>query len=73
MEEYEVTYWAIKNTETGLYYRAKGKNRWGKYFNQVSIYRIKGMAQTFCEKINALNKPDERAIVVPVTISEVVD
>ena len=73
MEEYEVTYWAIKNTTTGLYYRAKGKNRWGKYFNQVSIYRIKGMAQTFCEKINALNKPDERAIVVPVTISEVAD
>ena len=70
MEENEVTYWAIRNTETGLYFRAKGKNRWGKYFNQVSIYRIKGMAQTFCEKINALNNPDEKAIVVPIKICE---
>lgn len=70
MEHEEVTYWAIKNTATGLYFRAKGKNRWGKHFNQVSIYRIKGMAQTFCEKINALNKEDERAIVVPVKIIE---
>ena len=73
MEENEVMYWAIKNTETGLYFRAKGKNRWGKHFNQVSIYRIKGMAQTFCEKINALNNPEERAIVVPINISELDD
>ena len=70
MEEKEITYWAIKNTQTGLFFRAKGKNRWGKYFNQVSVYRIKGMAQTFCEKINALDNPDERAIVVPVKIFE---
>lgn len=68
--EDEIMYWAIKNTETGLYFRAKGKNRWGKHFNQVSIYRIKGMAQTFCDKINELNRPDEKAIVVPVKISE---
>lgn len=73
MEENEVMYWAIKNTMSGLYYRAKGKNRWGKYFNQVSVYRIKGMAQTFCEKINELNNPDERAIVVPVKIFELDD
>jgi hypothetical protein len=66
----EITYWAIKNTVTGLYYRGKGTNRWGKHFNQVSIYRIRGMAQTFCEKINALNIGDERAIVVPITIAE---
>lgn len=66
----EVTYWAIKNTVTGLYFRGKGTNRWGKHFNQVSIYRIRGMAQTFCEKINALNISDERAIVVPVKIAE---
>lgn len=68
--ENEVTYWAIKNLETGLYFRGKGTNRWGKHFNQVSFYRIKGMADTFCEKINALNRSDERAVVVPVNISE---
>lgn len=73
MEHEEVLYWAIRNTETGLYFRAKGKNRWGKHFNQVSIYRIKGMAQTFCEKINALNNPEERAVVVPIKISELDD
>ena len=73
MENNEVMYWAIKNTETGLYYRAKGKNRWGKHFNQVSVYRIKGMAQTFCEKINECNIPEERAIVVPVKIFELDD
>ena len=66
----EIMYWAIKNTETGLYFRGKGKNRWGKYFNQVSIYRIKGMAESFCAKINELNRAGETAIVVPVKISE---
>ena len=70
MEHEEVTYWAIKNLVTGLYFRAKGKNRWGKHFNQVSIYRIKGMAQTFCEKINERNIPEEMAVVVPVKIVE---
>lgn len=72
MEE-EIMYWAIKNVVTGLYYRGKGTNRWGKHFNQVSVYRIKGMAQTFCEKINELNKPEERAVVVPVKIVELDD
>lgn len=68
--EDEILYWAIKNTENGLYFRGKGTNRWGKHFNQVSIYRIKGMAESFCEKINALNRSDEKAIVVPVQIAE---
>lgn len=70
MENEEVTYWAIKNLKTGLYYRAKGANRWGKYFNQVSFYRIRGMANTFCEKINDGKNADELAVVVPIKISE---
>lgn len=70
MEENEVTYWAIKNLKTGLYYRAKGTNRWGKYFNQVSFYRIRGMANTFCEKINECKNSDELAVVVPINIKE---
>lgn len=69
MEE-EVMYWAIKNLVTGLYYRGKGTNRWGKHFNQVSVYRIKGMADTFCEKINTLNRDGELAVVIPVKIVE---
>ena len=38
-------YYVIKNKETGNYFRGKGTNRWGKYFNQASIYRIKAMAE----------------------------
>lgn len=68
MEEY----WAIKNLKTGLYFRGKGTNRWGKHFNQVSIYRIKGMADSFCEKINALNRADEEAVVVSIKVIELV-
>lgn len=37
-------YYVIKNKETGEYYRGKGVNKWGKYYNQASIYRIKGTA-----------------------------
>ena len=70
MEENEVTYWAIKNLKTGLYYRAKGTNRWGKHSNQVSFYRIRGMANTFCEKINECKNSDELAVVVPINIKE---
>ena len=34
-------YYVIKDKNTGLYFRGKGVNRWGKYFNQASIYRGK--------------------------------
>lgn len=37
-------YYVIKNKETSEYYRGKGVNKWGKYYNQASIYRIKGTA-----------------------------
>jgi hypothetical protein len=65
-----MTYYVIKNPDTGLYFRGKGVNRWGKYFNQASIYRVKGTAEFSCKEINQRKHPDERAVVVPITITE---
>ena len=45
-------YYVIKDKNTGLYFRGKGVNRWGKYFNQASIYRVKGMAEHMIEEIS---------------------
>lgn len=66
----EVNYWVIKNPDTGLYFRGKGVNRWGKYFNQASIYRVKGTAEHSCKEINQYHHEGERAIVVPIMITE---
>lgn len=38
-------YYVLRNTETGMYFRGKGVNRWGKHFNQATIYRVKGTAE----------------------------
>lgn len=38
-------YYVLRDVNTGLYWRGKGENRWGKYFNQVSIYRSRGQAE----------------------------
>jgi hypothetical protein len=46
----ERNHYVIKNPDTGLYFRGKGTNRWGKYFNQASIYRVKGTAEFSCER-----------------------
>lgn len=40
-----MNYFVIKNKQTGEYYRGKGVNKWGKYFNQASIYRVRGSAE----------------------------
>jgi hypothetical protein len=66
----ERNYYVIKNPDTGLYFRGKGANRWGRYFNQASIYRIKGMAESSCRDINQYHRNGERAVVVPITIIE---
>jgi hypothetical protein len=66
----ERTYYVIKNPDTGLYFRGKGTNRWGKYFNQASIYRVKGTAEFSCKEINTYHRNGERAIVVPIEIIE---
>lgn len=60
-------YYVIKNKDTGLYFRGKGVNRWGKYFNQASIYRIKGTAE---HSVKEIAWHDEQAEVVPIQISE---
>lgn len=61
-------YYVIRNKDTGLYFRGKGVNRWGKYFNQASIYRIKGMAE---HSVKEVAWHDEQAEVVPIQILEV--
>lgn len=38
-------YYVIRNKETGFYFRGKGANRWGKYYNQASVYRMKAHAE----------------------------
>lgn len=38
-------YYVLRNQETGMYFRGKGGNRWGKNFNQATIYRAKGTAE----------------------------
>ena len=66
----EIMYWAIKNPETGLYFRGKGVNRWGQYFNQASIYRVHGTAEFSAKEINQFKRPGESAVVVPIRITE---
>ncbi len=66
----EIKYYVIKNPDTGLYFRGRGANRWGKYLNQASIYRVKGTADFSCKEINQYRRRGERAVVVPVKIIE---
>jgi hypothetical protein len=66
----DIQYYVIKNPDTGLYFRGKGVNRWGKYFNQASIYRIKGTAESSAREINERKRPGERAEVIPIKIVE---
>ena len=70
METKDMQYYVIKNKETGLYFRGKGVNRWGKYMNQASIYRIRGQADSSAREINERKKPAELAVVVPIKIIE---
>ena len=60
-------YYVVKNKNTDLYFRGKGANRWGKYFNQASIYRLKAMADNAVKEISCRG---EEAIVVPIEIIE---
>ena len=72
MEAQEIKYWVIKNPDTGLYYRGKGENRWGKYYNQASIFRIRGQVEESCRYINRYGRNGERAVIVEIKITEVV-
>lgn len=61
-------YYVIKNKDTGMYFRGKGVNRWGNYFNQASIYRIKGTAES---SLQDLLMRKENCEIVEIVITEV--
>ena len=44
-------YYVVRDKNTGLYFRGKGINRWGKYYNQASIYRVKANAENIMARI----------------------
>ena len=60
-------YYVLRNTETGMYFRGKGVNRWGKHFNQATIYRVKGTAEHSIKEV-AWN--GEKAELVRIKIVE---
>ena len=63
----EEEYYVLRNTETGMYFRGKGVNRWGKHFNQATIYRVKGTAEHIIKEV-ALH--GEKAELVRIKIVE---
>ena len=64
-------YYIIKDRNTGMYFRGKGVNRWGKYYNQASIYRIRGTAESTVRDIS--HHKGEDPIIVPIQIIELGD
>ena len=60
-------YYVVRDKNTGLYFRGKGVNRWGKYYNQASIYRIKANAEN---TIKEVSWKGEQAEIVPIQIVE---
>lgn len=61
-------YYVIRDKNTGLYFRGKGANRWGKYYNQATIYRVKGTAEHTIKSIAWTG--GEEAEVVQIQIVE---
>lgn len=62
-----MNYYVIKNKSTGEYYRGKGVNKWGKYFNQASIFRIKGQAEF---SLKELEQRGDNVEIIPIQIIE---
>ena len=60
-------YYVIRNKETGFYFRGKGANRWGKYHNQASVYRMKAHAE---KTLGCLLQYGEPVEIVPIQIVE---
>lgn len=52
-------YYVVRNKETGLYFRGKGENKWGKYYNQASVYRFKKHAENAVEEETRRGNPTE--------------
>jgi hypothetical protein len=63
-----MNYYVVKDLNTGLYFRGKGVNKWGKYFNQASIYRLKKNAEDSANWENLCRGAN--CIVVPIQIIE---
>lgn len=61
-------YYVIRDKNTGLYFRGKGVNRWGKHYNQATIYRVKGTAEHTIKEIAW--RGAEQAEIVPIRIVE---
>ena len=60
-------YYVVRDKNTGLYFRGKGVNRWGKHYNQASVYRIKAHAENTVKKVSWRR---EQAEVMPIQIIE---
>ena len=60
-------YYVVRDKNTGLYFRGKGVNRWGKHYNQASIYRVRKMAENTIKEVSWRG---EQAEVVPIQIIE---
>ena len=60
-------YYVVRDKNTGLYFRGKGVNKWGKYYNQATIYRIKANAEN---TVTEENRRGADAEVVPIQIIE---
>lgn len=60
-------YYVVRDKNTGLYFRGKGVNRWGKYYNQASIYRIKANAENTIKEVSWRG---EQAEIIPIQIVE---
>ena len=62
-----IKYYVIRNKSTGMYFRGKGENRWGRYYNQASIYRMKAHADNTFRWLSLRGEPVE---IVPIQILE---
>jgi hypothetical protein len=60
-------YYVIRDKNTGLYFRGKGANRWGKHYNQATIYRVKGTAE---HSVKEIAWRGEQAEIVQIQIIE---
>ena len=61
-------YFVIRDADTGMYWRGKGVNKWGQYYNQCSIFRIRGQAEASLREIQV--RDAKNAEIVSITIHE---
>lgn len=60
-------YYVIKNNNSGHYWRGRGANAWGQFFNQASIYRILGQAEATKRDLECRGA---QVTIVPIIIVE---